>query len=128
MTLDNTDQGDQQEDGPDGHVGTVKAGEQEEQAAVDPCIQSQTHVIGVHIFQTLQAQEDGAQYHGDGLEDDQLAALVFQQSVVGNGQGDGADQQDSGVDGRQAPSAHGRGGATVRGHRKRPHGLETRPQ
>ena len=82
----------------------------------------------MNVLIALQAEEDQTEQNRDALEQDKFAALTHNQSMVGNGQGNRADNQDRRVDRRQTPSAHHLSGTTIRCGGQRPHSLKTGPQ
>ena len=89
----------------------------------------------MHVLVRLKAEEGHAKEDGQPHEDDGTRAMVGDQRVVGDGDGDAGAQQDRGVEGRDRPRPHGRKRiddarrrAGVAGCRARPHRLEVGPE
>ena len=87
------------------------------------------------VLIALHTQKDNAKQHGQPHERNGAAAVVVNQRMVGNGQGDTRGQQQSSVDGGEPKRAHGGEGLDDVGWRTghtcghaRPHRLETGPQ
>jgi hypothetical protein len=72
VALQDAEETDDQHQGTHGDVDTVEAGQEEEQAAVDACFQSQAQItVCMNILVTLQAEEDQTEQDSDALEQDQ---------------------------------------------------------
>ena len=130
MALGTPQPHDRQHQRTQGHVRTVEAGQHEEGRPVDSRTERQVElVVGVRVFLGLVEQEQAAQRHGQAEEQQQDAALVFLQRVMGDGHGHARGQQDQRVDQRQTPGRDGLVGTADRARPvARPAAGEVRPQ
>ncbi|KAI1690508.1 hypothetical protein Ddc_24888 [Ditylenchus destructor] len=130
MAAHQADQDDRQHRGAQDHVEPVKAGQHVEQRPIGARIELEVQLgIGVVVFGGLAGHEDEAQDHRGGQPEHGLAAMVFTQRVVGDGQRHARAEQQRGVDRGQPEGAdrlevldHARGAEVG------PHGLEVGPQ
>ena len=112
----------------------VEARQHEEGRTVDAGRELQSEiVVGVRVLPHLHAEEDEAEREGGGEEEVEDPAVAFLQRVVGDGEGHARQQQDGGVDRRQAEGRDGLEAAVVAGaefHRSvgRPAGAVVLPE